>query len=198
MILIQLVTLLMALLLSRCGALRGVNVLRRALPASGLSASGQSVVCRTEEDVESLGARLAGVLGKGDVLLLKGDLGAGKTTMSRGLIRRLFDDDSMRVTSPSYLLDNSYEYGPGEVLHHMDLYRLPTGADMTMLGMPGIFDTCLCLIEWPQRMADKLPREYLDVDLKIQEDETRLITFTPFPETSERWKEKLKMLDLFQ
>ena len=172
-------------------------MLSRRQPLSA-AATGRRVVCRSEEDVESLGARLADVLGKGDVLLLKGDLGAGKTTLSRGLIRRLFDDDSMRVTSPSYLLDNSYEYGPGEVLHHMDLYRLPTGADMTILGMPDIFDSCLCLIEWPQRMADKLPREYLDVDLKIQEDETRLITLTPFPETSERWQDKLKRLGLIE
>jgi tRNA threonylcarbamoyl adenosine modification protein YjeE len=179
--------------LRRVGAFYSRHVTQALARGSTVTAAvARRVVCRSEEEIESLGARLADVLGVGDVLLLKGDLGAGKTTLSRGLIRRKFDDDSMRVTSPSYLLDNSYEYGPDEVIHHMDLYRLPTGADMTMLGMPGIFDSCLCIIEWPQRMADKLPREYLDVDLKIQEDETRLITLTPFPETSSRWKEKLE------
>ena len=98
-----------------------------------------SVQCDESEDIEELGSRLAEVLSGGDVILLNGDLGAGKTTFSRGIIRRLCGDESLRVTSPSYLLDNAYECSPGSFIHHMDLYRLPTGCDLTMLGIPAIF-----------------------------------------------------------
>jgi len=146
------------------------------------------VVCRSEEEIEQLGARLSIVTGPGDVLLLRGDLGAGKTTLTRGLIRHKFCDETMRVTSPSYLLDNSYQYGDDEVIHHMDLYRLPTGADLSMLGIPGIFSTSLCIIEWPQRMGDKLPADYLDVDLTIGQEQERVIRLTP---SSERWSLQL-------
>ena len=156
--------------------------------SSGPATKAHTVVCRSEEEIEQLGARLSIVTGPGDVLLLRGDLGAGKTTLTRGLIRHKFCDETMRVTSPSYLLDNSYQYGDDEVIHHMDLYRLPTGADLSMLGIPGIFSTSLCIIEWPQRMGDKLPADYLDVDLTIGQEQERVIRLTP---SSERWSLQL-------
>jgi tRNA threonylcarbamoyl adenosine modification protein YjeE len=98
-----------------------------------------------------------------------GDLGAGKTTLSRGIVRGKFEDDDMIVTSPSYLLDNTYNYGPQEHIHHMDLYRLPVGyPDLGILGIPSIFSTAVCIIEWPDRIpSDLLPKSYLDVQISI-------------------------------
>lgn len=148
-------------------------------------------VCVTDEDIEALGAELGQLAGTGDVLLLRGDLGAGKTTLARGLIRNKFGDPDMRVTSPSYLLDNTYEYEEGKLIHHMDLYRLPTGCDMSILGIPDIFTSALCIIEWPQRMQGKLPAEFLDVDLRIGDAEKRLIKLQP---SCRRWREKLEKL----
>ena len=137
-----------------------------------------SITCISAEEIESLGRDLAELLDPGDVVLLKGDLGAGKTTLSRGLIRTKYQDEDMVVTSPSYLLDNVYDYAEGKKIHHMDLYRLPNGCDMSVLGMPGIFEDSLCLIEWPERMSgDFFPKEYLTVDLSIKEDESRVINF---------------------
>ena len=89
--------------------------------------------CITSEHIEEFGKEIAKVLEIGDVILLRGDLGAGKTTLTRGLLRELYQDDNMIVTSPSYLLDNTYEYN-GVMIHHMDLYRLPTASDLSMLG----------------------------------------------------------------
>ena len=160
--------------------------------SAGAAPSSWEVTCASDEDIEALGRYVAGSLGTADVILLKGELGAGKTTFSRGLIRAKFDDDNMRVTSPSYLLDNTYEYGEGMYIHHMDLYRLPTGCDLSMLGIPGIYASSLCLIEWPQRMgADNLPPEYLDMDFKINGDESRRISLTPH---GGRWEDKLPRL----
>lgn len=159
----------------------------------GSKLSPRSLVCKTVEDIENLGARLSSVTCIGDVLLLRGDLGAGKTTLARGLIRHKFSDDTMRVTSPSYLLDNLYEYDEDRFIHHMDLYRLPTQSDLTMLGIPEIFSSSLCIIEWPQRMGDKLPPDYLDIDMSIGNDETRYIKLTA---SSPRWSLKLDELQL--
>lgn len=150
------------------------------------------MLCKSDEEIEALGAKLSQISTNGDVLLLRGDLGAGKTTLARGLIRHKFDDSKMRVTSPSYLLDNTYEYAEDALIHHMDLYRLPTGCDLTMLGIPAIFSTSLCLIEWPQRLGDNLPADYLDVDMSIRADEVRSVVLTP---ASVRWRDKL--LELF-
>eukprot|EP01039_Chlorochromonas_danica_P007054 gene7054-7801_t len=129
----------------------------------------------TEEEVEALGKALASVVGIGDSVLLTGDLGAGKTTFSRGMVRAKCDDPEMRVTSPSYLLDNVYYLedqsgaaGQEVKLHHMDLYRLPSGSDMGFLSIPEIFTSAICLIEWPERLRkEDLPRHFLEVNLRI-------------------------------
>ena len=92
------------------------------------------VKCETTEDIEELGICLADYLDIQDVILLSGDLGAGKTTFARGIIRCKFGDNNMVVTSPSYLLDNVYQYDEDKYIHHMDLYRLPTGCDLSILG----------------------------------------------------------------
>ena len=150
-----------------------------------------SILCKTPEDIEKVGSRVAAIVGNGDVILLKGDLGAGKTTFTRGLIRSKFEDEDMRVTSPSYLLDNVYEYDESQYIHHMDLYRLPTGCDLSILGIPEIYGTSLCIIEWPQRMGTNIPNQYLDVAINIGDDESRSIKFTA---VGKNWVEKLKIL----
>lgn len=94
--------------------------------------------------------------------------------MSRGLVRYLLDDFEYIVTSPSYLLDNRYDYDEGKSIHHIDLYRLPTNCDLSILEIPGIYSTSLCLIEWPQRMAEKYyPKEYLQINMVIESDLSR-------------------------
>jgi tRNA threonylcarbamoyl adenosine modification protein YjeE len=102
---------------------------------------------------------------------VSGDLGAGKTTLSRGLIRSKFNDSKMLVTSPSYLLDNTYKYGPSKYIHHIDLYRLPEKfGKMSMLGIPSIYESALCIIEWPSRLVEEdVPKSYLEVTISIDD-----------------------------
>jgi hypothetical protein len=75
----------------------------------------------------------------------------------------------MIVTSPSYLLDNTYKYGENDYIHHMDLYRLPVGyPEMGILGIPAIFQSAICIIEWPNRLTDKnMPSSYLEVKITM-------------------------------
>ena len=150
-----------------------------------------NVVCKSEEDIENFGWKMSSVAGNSDVILLKGDLGAGKTTFTRGLIRAKFEDETMRVTSPSYLLDNAYEYDEGKHIHHMDLYRLPTGCDLSILGIPEIYSTSLCIIEWPQRMGSSLPAEYLEIQINIEKDESRIIQLVA---VGDSWMQKMRVL----
>jgi tRNA threonylcarbamoyladenosine biosynthesis protein TsaE len=98
----------------------------------------------------ALGRELAARLGPGDVLLLRGGLGAGKTHLARALIQSLLavPED---VPSPSFTLVQTYE-APGFEIWHADLYRLGGGADLAELGLEGA-ERALMLIEWPDRLA---------------------------------------------
>lgn len=124
---------------------------------------------------------------------MKGDLGAGKSTLTRGIIRSLCEDDSLMVTSPTYLLDNIYplpifdettggteDSSPTSkteiMIHHMDLYRLPNGCDLSFLSIPNIFDKNLCIIEWPERLGNFKPTEFIEINLLINRiDEGRTV-----------------------
>ncbi len=105
-----------------------------------------------------------------------GDLGAGKSTFVRGLIRNLCQDDSLLVTSPTYLLDNTYQMfceadGNEKMvsIHHMDLYRLPKGCDLSFLSIPKVFDNSLCLIEWPERLGKYKPNDFISIEFRIDD-----------------------------
>lgn len=98
---------------------------------------------------EALGAACAPHLRAGDVVFLSGPLGAGKTTLARGLITALIGETE--VASPTYALVHPYEAGDFEVWH-CDLYRLESGAELVELGLDAALENGLLLIEWPQRL----------------------------------------------
>ncbi len=101
---------------------------------------------------------LAPLLRPGDTLCLEGDLGAGKTHFARSVIQtRLAEFGAVEdVPSPSFTLVQTYQAGDLEIWH-ADLYRLTAPQEMDELGLSDAFDTGLCLIEWPGRMAADMP-----------------------------------------
>ena len=114
----------------------------------------QTVTTHSAEETEALGERLGAGLGPGAVLLLDGDLGAGKTTLVRGLARGL-GIDPQEVSSPTFVLINEYR---GRItLHHVDLYRLE-GAAVDDLGLDDLGDgEGVVVIEWAERLPRPIP-----------------------------------------
>lgn len=113
-------------------------------------------------ETEALAERVGSVLGPGDLVVLAGDLGAGKTTFARGLARGLGVDEP--ITSPTFTLVHEYE---GRVrIAHVDVYRLDRLQELYDLGLDDYLDgESVVLIEWGDVVAELLPRERLDVRL---------------------------------
>lgn len=127
-------------------------------------AAGTTVLRLDSPDTtDDLAARLAPLLGAGDTLLLVGPIGAGKTHFARSLIRASLAAAGAPpedVPSPTYTLVQTYRAGALEIWH-ADLYRLGDAAEAAELGLEDAFATAICLIEWPDRMAGRLPADAL-------------------------------------
>ena len=115
-----------------------------------------------EAATASLMADLALLIGPGDVITLSGDLGAGKTTAARALIRYLAGDDELEVPSPTFTLAQSYELAAFTVLH-ADLYRINDPGELEEIGLAPLPDGAVALIEWPERAYEMLPPDRIDI-----------------------------------
>ncbi|KAG6616924.1 YjeE family ATPase [Phytophthora cinnamomi] len=141
-------------------------------------------------DMELLGQRLARGRQPGDVLFLRGDLGCGKTCLARGFVRAHTQRPTLAVTSPTYLLVNTYDEARElPPVFHVDLYRLDavTEQDVAALGLADAFERGITLVEWPERLdAGSVPEERLDVRISYDEGdaEIRRVQFDP---VGERW-----------
>ncbi|HEY9198026.1 MAG TPA: tRNA (adenosine(37)-N6)-threonylcarbamoyltransferase complex ATPase subunit type 1 TsaE [Gammaproteobacteria bacterium] len=114
--------------------------------------------------METLGAALAKVIQGGLIIHLNGELGAGKTTLVRGLLRGLGHAGSVR--SPTYTLVEPYELA-GRQIYHLDLYRLGDPEELEWIGLRDLLDAdSLALIEWPERGRGMLPQADLELTLE--------------------------------
>jgi tRNA threonylcarbamoyladenosine biosynthesis protein TsaE len=123
-----------------------------------------------------LGAKIARLLRAGDAVCLFGDLGAGKSTLARGLIRALTSAGE-EVPSPTFTLVQTYN-GPAFAIAHFDLYRLTSAAEAYEIGVEEALDDGCAIIEWPERLDGDLPGDRLDIDLSV-EGEGRIARVTP-------------------
>jgi tRNA threonylcarbamoyladenosine biosynthesis protein TsaE len=119
---------------------------------------------------QALGARIAAALQVGDAVALEGDLGAGKTTLARAILRGLGVTED--VPSPTFTLVQYYET-PKLNVRHYDLYRIEKPEEMDELGLDEALDDGAALIEWPERAVAWLPRDRLHVAMSLMASGTR-------------------------
>jgi tRNA threonylcarbamoyl adenosine modification protein YjeE len=131
----------------------------------------------TEAELATLAGLVAFALKPGDAVTLAGNLGAGKTTLARGLIRALLADPQAEVPSPTFSLVQTYET-PRFPLAHADLYRLSDAAELAELGLEETLTAGVILVEWPERAHLELPPARLAISLAEAGDaETRSVSF---------------------
>ena len=121
------------------------------------------------EQLAAIGAALSRLAGPGDVFLLQGPVGAGKSHFARAFIRARMDNPSEDVPSPTFTLVQSYDAPDGAAIWHADLYRLSDSAEVDELGLTEAMNDAICLIEWPDRLPDPAPDALL-LDLAPHDD----------------------------
>jgi tRNA threonylcarbamoyladenosine biosynthesis protein TsaE len=131
----------------------------------------------------------------GDVILLTGQLGAGKTSLAQFIAEGLEVPGEYYVTSPSFSLLHEY---PGRIpFYHMDCYRLNGEDDVEESGlMDYVVAGGLTVVEWPDRLGSLVPAERLDIEIRLLEDDARIVLITPHGESwQERMGEVIKVCD---
>lgn len=134
------------------------------------------ITVQTAAELIELGEKLGALLGGGEVIELAGDIGAGKTTFTKGVARGMKITDD--VQSPTFTISRNY-YAPGSLrLAHYDFYRLRDAGIMKMeldeaMHDPGI----VTVIEWSDIVSDVLPADALRIAIAVQPDDSRLVTF---------------------
>ena len=138
----------------------------RSLTSEAMPRTIWSVELRSLDETDRFAATIAEFLRSGDLVTLTGDLGAGKTTFARALIRFLAGDPNLEVPSPTFTLMQLYR-APGFPIVHADLYRIRSPDELAELGWDEASEGALVLVEWTQRSGDTLPADRLDIAFEI-------------------------------
>jgi len=153
-----------------------------------------SIVTHSPDETFQIGQALGRMAKPGDVLLLQGPLGTGKTLLTQGLAKGL--GITAPVTSPTFIIVNQY---PGPlVLYHVDLYRIEATAEAIDLGLDDyFFGDGVCVVEWPERAPSAMPPEHLLVVLEHIGEHERSFSFQPKGSRYQALAEQLrKAIDL--
>lgn len=136
----------------------------------------------------ALAGRIAAVIKAGDAILLSGDLGAGKTTLARGVIAALTGEED--IPSPTYTLVQTYQTKDGLTLSHADLYRLETDDELLELGLEESWTEGAAIIEWPERLGTLAPADRLEIELSALGEAGRIANITAHG----RWEDRVDRL----
>jgi len=127
------------------------------------------------EETEEVGKKIGILVEKGDLLCLTGDLGAGKTTLIKGIVKQRANVDPSQVTSPTFSYMHVYE--GAEVIYHFDLYRLSSPQEFLEAGFMEFLSTgSICCIEWPDKLPSNLSLQKVLIHLEYLSQEKRKIT----------------------
>lgn len=131
----------------------------------------------SDEETRQVGGQLAGLLPEHGVVLLIGNLGAGKTTLAKGIVEGRGAASADEVASPTFTL--IHEYGNPVAVYHIDLYRLNTAEEVRHLGLEDLMETnALVLIEWGERFPELLPDKRTEIRIADAGEDGRRIEVT--------------------
>jgi tRNA threonylcarbamoyladenosine biosynthesis protein TsaE len=132
-------------------------------------------ITKSPEETIALGRELADMLAPPKLVLLRGDLGAGKTTLVKGIAQGFHAASEEDVTSPTFTLVHEYR-GPSATLYHIDLYRVDTPRELETLGLDDLMgENCVLLIEWGEKFARFERERDLEIALeRVAENERRI------------------------
>jgi tRNA threonylcarbamoyladenosine biosynthesis protein TsaE len=140
----------------------------------------------SEEETIALGEKLAGGLPSRAAVLLIGNLGAGKTTLAKGIVKGLGAADPDEVSSPTFTLIHEYPLadakasGERPTIYHIDLYRLERASELRTLGLEELFEkAAIVLVEWGERFPQFMPAERIEIRIETGDGDQREITVTP-------------------
>jgi len=148
------------------------------------------IISKSSKDTLYIGKRISRLLKEGDIVCLFGNLGSGKTVLTKGIAWGL-GIKKENVVSPSFVLIRQYNKVK-PALYHFDLYRLKDPKEIIDLGYEEYFyNGAVAIIEWADRLGFLLPKEYLRVELSLRKDFGRLIKFKAYGGRYERLLEKI-------
>ena len=128
-------------------------------------------------DIDRAAGDFLEAIGNNRIIAFYAPMGAGKTTFTTALCRRLGVREDA-VSSPTFAIVNEYRTGTGEPMYHFDFYRVNKVSEALDIGFYDYVDSgCLCVIEWPENIEDLLPEETLKVSITVNPDESRLISW---------------------
>lgn len=150
-----------------------------------------SITLPSPENTARLAVEMASRLEPGDIILLDGPIGSGKTHFARSLIQASLPEPE-DVPSPTFTLIQVYDTGSHEIWH-ADLYRLTSQDEVEELGLVEAFETAVCVVEWPEKLGDLRPAAALTVQFQTLPDaeDARQLTLTW---SNPKWDEKLEFL----
>lgn len=136
-----------------------------------------TIIIKDLEDIDRAAGQFLSEIGDNKLIAFYAPMGAGKTTFTTALCRRLGVNEDA-VSSPTFAIVNEYRTGNGEPMYHFDFYRITKTEEALDIGFYDYIDSgCLCIMEWPENIGDILPDETLHVTIKVNPDESRAISW---------------------
>lgn len=135
------------------------------------------IIIRDLKDLDRAADEFLSKIGNSRILAFYAPMGAGKTTFTTAICRRLGVREDA-VSSPTFAIVNEYKTGTGEPMYHFDFYRITKIAEALDIGFYDYIDSgCLCVMEWPENIEEILPEETLRIHISVSPDEIRSITW---------------------
>ena len=139
----------------------------------------QEIECRNEYETKEFAKKLAAILKRGDIIVLTGELGAGKTKFTEGILS--YFNLEQEISSPTFTIVNEYHSSKMDI-YHFDLYRLTDIYEFENIGGEEYFNKGICIFEWGELIEDILPENYLKITFsRIEQDEnSRKLQIEPY------------------